>query len=711
MVIDGGEKMLTKRDAVKWCRDHYEEAVNHPSPSVAVPLAVLMYKTDRQERYLRDYKDHFRQAMRKGRPGTNFVHLITDEYLDMKMHLTSEERKEFERYFLRLALEGIEEGFFDNQVTSLGAISALVKILQDSDLPTNPDLAKLIRELVDLRERNRSWGGPLACWRNGNDDNGIHLGLFMWSVCAWGQYSEPDYFGSPAWRTFWDWMLAQWPPSGMTPLYGDGHGHQRRYGDVDAFFMPLQSLRDGRLKWLADKVFQYWDERRGRLGPRPGTEGKDIFASTNIYRIWKRIDDDLEPRQPDIGCVCLYSPGTERLGMMALSPSTLNRPDKIVFRDGWRPDALYAMLDLRGMTSHDHDDLNGITTITYGEPFVVETKRYSPNRLYHNAFMVAEGEHKDLFSIENGIPPSNCYVDVDYFRDLPRATLSRTSNYFGRPFPVLFEHHRSCLFVKNGYLAVFDNAVSHRRQRYTLGVNWHIIGERIGHDGCISFTRSGKEMCLLLPRGQNELAERPSQWNLSNNAEDITRWWGFDSHVYGAEGTLVDARPPISHLQLVSRGKFHVGEGWGTLAVFHPIRGRSSVRALDVDVCGESGLSAYPFALAAEIRAETHDLIGCATGERTDPYAYEDRGLQDYGWLKTDASLFLCRRLADRMEITYEGARQFRIPLERKPVRVLLSGYDLTEGQGRRDRWTYADDTLRFDRFIRRYGQLDIYTG
>ncbi len=222
-------------------------------------------------------------------------------------------------------------GPYENQENGAGLLSVLISTgLED------PELADANRRY--LQQNPRGW---LARFRN-TDDALVYQP--EWLINALFQAS---YTGQPAGRNrelAFEWLLLQALPDGQAPQYN----HPGRPSLAGIAYLAAVELGDPRYLWLADQALQAAAAQGQAVNAQPGAE-RPI---------------DLVGESPNVGSCLLYGDSglPTQVGPLA--------PDKIVFRDGWTPDAPYLLLNLRFSGWHRYKATNTVTLLSLGNPVV-----------------------------------------------------------------------------------------------------------------------------------------------------------------------------------------------------------------------------------------------------------------------------------------------------------------------------------------------------
>jgi hypothetical protein len=234
-----------------------------------------------------------------------------------------------------LAFSKWPEGPYENQENGAG----LLALLEVSGYAA-PELSAAN---VDYLARNeRGWGER---FRNTDD---AYVYQLEWLHNAWFQslYAPGLEPSTDNRRLSFEWLLLQSLPDGSVLRYN----HPARASVASAAYLGASLLGDPNLLWLADAALTRVEAEGGYLYAQPGLEAPV----------------DLAGEPPEAGSCLLYGDSglPNQVGPLA--------PDKIVYRDGWSPDAAYALLNLRFSGWHRYKATNTLTLLYQGRPIVAE---------------------------------------------------------------------------------------------------------------------------------------------------------------------------------------------------------------------------------------------------------------------------------------------------------------------------------------------------
>lgn len=347
---------------------------------------------------------------------------------------------------------------YRNQENGTGALIVFAQIIKHK----RPDLAKKAIDYV--RNNAVMWKSN---FRN-TDDSISYQASWIYNCYNVARLAFPNWLTNSFSKKSFDWIKNQWPPDG-SPL---GYNPDPATMVPDIMYLGAHLHQDGTYEWLADRMMEYSTQHhRDLFGFRPGL----AFNNQHVQGV-----------KPSVGSVYMKGPGN------LVQFPTEDRPDKIVFREGWEPDSFYALLNLRFDGWHGYKGTNSFVTIRYGEPFVVEdlvrtswewlpegrAKRRDENicRTRLNGFQIEGGIGRKALnkflgfksSWEQDVP---AYTKLDDFIASERIVYSKTniSNWHN------WNNTRICLLLKDNYFLVFDFNWGDRKKRHAI--TWHLKGE------------------------------------------------------------------------------------------------------------------------------------------------------------------------------------------------------------------------------------------
>ena len=346
-----------------------------------------------------------------------------------------------------------------------------------------PDLAK---KAIDYVKKNAvMWKRN---FRNTDDSTSYHA-LWIYNCYNVARTVFPKWLNNKSSKKSFEWLKKQWPPDGSSLGYNPNP-------DVllpDIMYLGAYLHKDGTYKWLGDKMVEYAEKHNKELsGFRPGLVFKDHVIT---------------PKKPNIGSVYMKGPGE-----LVQYPSE-NRPDKIVFREGWNSDDFYALLNLRFDGWHGYKGTNSFISIRYGAPFVVEdlvkrswdwlpkgrAKRRDENmcRTRFNGFLLEGNYLRKIINTVMGfkdrwmqnVPK---YTQVDYFITTEKIDASRTRlSEWNR-----WNNERICILVKGDYFVVCDFNFGDSPKVHS--VSWHLRGKLNRKENGMLFSQENKKLSLYI---------------------------------------------------------------------------------------------------------------------------------------------------------------------------------------------------------------------
>jgi hypothetical protein len=528
-------------------------------------------------------------------------------------------------YLYALAFNRKPFGPYENQEIGVAALSVFGSVLQKDF----PDDAERCREFVD--KHAVGWGGN---FRN-TDDNVNYQAWWIYSCYMIAKYRPMGpWINSENARQSFYWMLAQWPPNGYTPGYNEYFSTNL----ADAMALGASLFHDGRFKWLANLI-----ARRIGLGE---------WWQVPYYFGFSQWDDELEIERPTLKSVYLEGPGR-----LPHDPGPIE-PDKIVFRDGWEQDSLYALLNLRFSGWHRYKATNSFVNISYGKPFVVEDMIAKRNewlpsgraiyrdkkidRIRLNGFQVGldgyEGLLFELLQIGSKWaqdPPIFC--DVEYFNLTEKSVFSKTTLEEWRGWT----HNRIGLLESSKYFIVFDRAKSTKPGN--CAISWHLKGNPEFGENSIILSQDKYSLGVYYPHKEN--------------------WYHVDTvSSYENDPPAVEEHAPNLDMYMKARG----ADKAAFITAFIPKTNHDSTSIELLTVTDEKGNLQYPDVLGIEINnSRFNDKVGVA---------FKD-GVYHYGEnVVTDARQFILRKNQGVIEIDHHGATYFTLKMEMEPQSLLING-------------------------------------
>ncbi|MCS7138494.1 MAG: hypothetical protein NZ873_00340 [Crenarchaeota archaeon] len=548
---------------------------------------------------------------------------------------------------------------YDNQEIGVGCLTILAQVLMQD----YPQLAKGLMEVAD----SRVYGWAL---RNRNpDDTLFYEPIWIKSVYFYALYRKPEWLGNENCRQSFEDFLHQMPGNGLNTVYNWMFSHS--YPDIMA--LGARIFKDGRYKWMANRLLQERIEERPRRSRHVFSELASLEYcedyplkyeaqsidkydhiwegwASNVFHLWLFWDDDVLPVKPVEGSMILEKTSGGHYPDKPSKPI----PDKIVFRDGWEKDSLFAILNLRGYVSkggvfkaHRYAGSNEVITIVYDEPFVIEAQDFwhrdcELERWRLNAFCIRE-DGKWLHEPCGETPQD---AELVFFKNLHSLDVSKTvlSEYYG------WINERICILAKNRFFAVLD--ICNSNSFGEAGVRWHLKGEYDFKRDKTVLRLFGKRMVVYYPHAGEYKVE----------AEENTETIPVYQH-----------KPSIS-LSLVSKS-----DRMGFTTLFIP-GGDEELEAESIKVKDLNGRLAFPMALGVLLR-QSGEIIGARS--------FQLPAVFDYGMIKTDAEAFVLKPLEGRLHFDFVNSHVTCLECLDRPSRVELDGRVLSENY-----WEYSYNRL-----------------
>jgi hypothetical protein len=556
---------------------------------------------------------------------------------------------------------------YDNQEIGIGACIVLSEFLREID----PELSGKFVEFCDSR---------IIGWtkKNGNpDDTLFYTPIWVKSMFFYSIYRpKPELLKSDNCKATFEGYLQQQPGNGL----GTTYNWMYSYSYAEMMTLGAYLFKDGRYKWMANRLLAERLEERNQRCLHPISkithealsylpeEEKGVVKTEmeridrydhvwegladNLFHLWLYWNDSLEPVMPQEGSMLLEKSAGNGRWPHNPEPSL---PDKIVFRQGWKDDDMFVLLNLWGgqnspgddTVSHRYPASNEIITLVYGEPFLVQntdvvTRDSKILREELNAFNIKK-DGKWANSLKETY---NSFIRS--FKTLSLADTAKTvlPEYFG------WTNERTCMMMKNrnGYFVVFDYSGGPEAEEG--GVRWHLQGRLLDSDKySMKLRLRDKELLVSYPHNEEwykaviEPNHRPIPV-YQHNAD-----WDLDL---------------LAH-----------GQRMGFTTVFHPLTGETpDIRCIDVT---RHGKAVYPMALGVRIATGTVvDIIG------TRSYLYRDE--YTYDTIKTDAEVFIYRKENERGTLEFVNARLVAVKGVSSIARIKLSGSVIGSSQCRFDK-------------------------
>lgn len=535
------------------------------------------------------------------------------------------------------------DGIYENQEIGIGMISVLSDVLENK----YPELSVKDKEYI-----NKYAVGWKGNFRNPDDGIVYHQQFWIKNAYMMAKYGgQENYINSSNARNSFDWVLFQWPPNGMSPAYNSPY----TYTPFDIMVLGSEIFPDGSYSWLANSMLKNEMENPDR----------DIDSIIGL-EYWP---NGSTPIAPNVGSC--YISGTTGI---APKPGPI-KPDKIVLREGWNKDSLYALLNLRFSGWHSYKATNSFISVMYGEPFVVEKlelKNHSwlpgakadnrdkkIDRFELNGFQIeSTGLQKIIYQI-TGLgsywaqdPPR--FADVPVYNSTPEVdyAVTRISDWHG------WDHTRSSFLVKgdDSFLAIFDQA----KGKYPgkAGITWHFKGDVEILNRSIKLSNRNYSMNIHFP--------------LSGGMYDVEMQ--KDEYLYPPAG---EVHKPDFDYYMISKE----GSEAGFITLFYPERRNQSYEIENIDITNYKNELIYPDALGIKISNQGR-VYTLGKGNGID--------ILRYGSIDTNSEIFMMNNSHNSIEISFTNATVFNIISDLVPSSIELNGIDLIKDHD----WNYSKNTI-----------------
>ena len=252
---------------------------------------------------------------------------------------------------------------------------------------------------------------------------------------------------------------------------------------------------DGRYQWMLDK--------KTAVEPR--------YAA---YEYHRRVEP-VEPRDLDGTQVFpvdpLYHVSNEGEKKLPLRKTF----DKVVFRDGFEPDAQYLFLDGLSNGGHKHYDGNSICRLTENRRIWLADCDYIKSLpKFHNGVLIFKNGQSAM------IPE---FVELERDADLERSGFSETvlRDYSG------VDWHRNILWRRGNYFLVVDEMEALAEDDYSFRAVWQTLGDVKLREGGMAVEQDGERFAIKgLPGPWLKLEDDPvtgANWKPYQHAEPVVR--------------------------------------------------------------------------------------------------------------------------------------------------------------------------------------------
>jgi hypothetical protein len=325
-----------------------------------------------------------------------------------------------------------------------------------------------------------------------------------------------DFVTNPEMRKVWNRFLVEVTPDGAIDPYGPNGGwNSTAAWRIWLFEFVAARTGDGTYKYAAHKLMNYLLYQRDWVRKDRGTFVRDI--TERIALAWFYTDDKVAPVEPRSGSEIVYRKQVVRihskedaaLYLKDLDPAPNKAhicdnllifnevvPSKLVFRSGWNPGDLYALVDL--FIGADPLNPGGVFGLTrWGAPLtqsisakgsadenrvIVEDLSGKAIHRYQATPHYTRGE-----SWAKGGQSASTQVTVPTFSDLSLSTFAtvKVTDYESLPVNVV----RQFAFIKNRFLLIRDVVEFEQGFRASVGPVWNTqnIGPQLGTNWANSF--------------------------------------------------------------------------------------------------------------------------------------------------------------------------------------------------------------------------------
>ncbi|MHC4872651.1 MAG: hypothetical protein ACYTFY_12485 [Planctomycetota bacterium] len=402
-------------------------------------------------------------------------------------------------------MEGFEQWHQKNQHVPTSVVYLIAARLKESPIREQVDIDCLLKWAND---RMVGWNITWRC----PDDSWLYGYIWILSTYYYASNHAPELLESENAAKSFDWYKKLSNPNGIPIVFGESQPNDF-WGPMIAYLICAKVKQDGESLWIAEQMF--------RNGLKQTADEFAFFRASEVYLYYKFWQYDLEPVKPSATSCYIKSPlpgkgwtfGSTvynasvklndtrfpRFGVDLCDEDDLylerdpekykeEKPDKIVFAQGYEKESLFALVDLRAQGTHDHPDALGIATlINDGVPWLVESvympREDNKKRYLHNV---------PLF--QRGFLPPEALLDFrsDTWQEpgSDEVTFEKTDNYAWAVAGIksdsydyinfnnnLFDVERFYFFVPDKLFLVADRLISVTDEAKTFGQIWHTTAD------------------------------------------------------------------------------------------------------------------------------------------------------------------------------------------------------------------------------------------
>jgi len=415
-----------------------------------------------------------------------------------------------------------------------------------------------IAALLDATAPGRFDTAPLWAWADAQivgwdltwrdpDDSWLYQFIWIWSAYRHAALRRPDLLHSENARRSFDFYQQICPPGrGLDVVFGDSKPGDL-LGPAVAFVLGARLFDDGQLLWTAERLLEETD-RRGDV-PNLTDRGPEFCR---LYDLWPQHLTAAEPHRRSL---LIASPLAGRGWTLDSTPYNdsvkrsdprfpfhgqntnswdalyqvqdpaayaVAKPDKLVFCDGNRPEAMFALADLRSHGLHDHPDALGLVTLLCdGQPWLVESsylpREFNRQRWLHNVPLARPARlgPQDLRCWRADVWREVECGDVTFDDRDGRIVAAARLRHDGFDYVDFdgggFDYERTFVYLPDAMLVVLDRIVAAVNTPATIGQIWHTPAAAELRDNTIALSQSGRRLAIRCAQSA------PCQWALTQH--------------------------------------------------------------------------------------------------------------------------------------------------------------------------------------------------